>query len=73
MTSFKVPKTGLRKYRIGYVSAIDFIGTIVIAFIITHFTEIPVSITLTFLLLLGFLMHYLFNVKTASANYFDNM
>ena len=62
--------TGLRKYRIGNVAAFDFIGTIIIAFIVTYFTGIPVSITLVLLLLLGFLFHYLFSVKTASSIYF---
>ena len=68
---FKGPTTGLRKYRIGQVAAFDFLGTILIAFLVTYFTGIPVSITLVILLLLGFLSHYLFSVKTASSIYFS--
>jgi len=66
------PNQGIHKYRIGNVAAFDFLGTILLSFVITWLSGIPVAITLTFLLLLGFLMHYLFNVKTSSMLYLKN-
>jgi hypothetical protein len=67
---FGKPGEGAHKYRIGNVASIDLILTILLAFLVSGMSEIPVSITITILLLLSFIFHLLFGVKTSSAKWF---
>ncbi len=68
---FGRPNEGVHKSRFGGVAFIDLLFTFIGAYILYFFTDIPFSITLTVLMLLSFLLHYLFGVKTASQKYFN--
>jgi len=61
---FGAPGTGLHKYKFRGTSIVDYFLTIVGAFIITYFTDIPLVITTIGLFLLGILLHYLFGIET---------
>ena len=63
---FGVPGTGIHKYRFLDTAIVDYLGSIVIAMIITKFTKIPLVITTILVLLLGILSHYLFCLKTGT-------
>ena len=66
---FGKPRTGIHKYRFFDVAIIDVIGTIIIACIITYITEIPLLMTTSSLLKLGFILHIIFGVETNTTKY----
>ena len=58
------PKQGVHSYRILDVALTDYLMTIVGAFIISYYTEIPVIITTIGLFTVGILLHIIFGVPT---------
>ena len=66
---FRKPNTGIHKIKLRDTSMIDYLGTILIAIIISYYTEIPLVITTIFILLLGMILHLLFGVNTSSLKY----
>ena len=58
------PKQGVHSYRILDVALTDYLMTIVGAFIISYYTEIPVVITTIGLFNVGILLHIIFGVPT---------
>lgn len=66
---FGKPGTGAHKYRFGGVAVVDLALTLLIAYVITYFTEIPLLVTMVSLLLLGIFFHWVFCVKTATNVY----
>jgi len=56
--------TGLHKYKFRGTSLVDYFMSIVGAFIITYFTEIPLVITTIGILGIGILLHWLFQINT---------
>jgi len=66
---FGKPGTGLHQYKFKGTAIIDYLLTIVGAFIITYFTEIPLVFTTIGLLLVGIILHYLFGVNTHTNKY----
>ena len=63
---FGVPGQGIHQYRFLDTAIVDYIGSLVIAMIITKFTKVPLVITTIGVLLLGILLHYLFCSKTGT-------
>jgi hypothetical protein len=63
---FGVPGTGIHKYRFLDTAIVDYLGSIIIAMLITKFTKVPLVITTILVLLLGILSHYLFCLKTGT-------
>jgi len=63
---FGVPGTGIHKYRFLGTAIVDYIGTIILAIIVTKFTGIPLVVTTICAFLLGILLHYLFCMKTGT-------
>ncbi len=61
---FGEPKKGIHKYRIGNIAIVDVIGTIIVAFIISHFLHYSFWKTVIALFVLGIVMHRIFNVRT---------
>jgi hypothetical protein len=61
---FGAPKTGLHSYRVLNIAIFDLILTIAVAILISNYFGIKVFITLTSLLIMGIVLHYLFNVPT---------
>ena len=58
------PKQGVHSYRILDVALTDYLMTIVLAFMLSYYTEIPVVITTIGLFTVGILLHILFGVPT---------
>jgi hypothetical protein len=58
------PRKGIREYRILDISIVDFMATVVGAFVISNYFNIDFKIILFILLLLGIILHKLFCVET---------
>jgi len=58
------PKQGVHSYRILDVALTDYLMTIIGAFIISYYTEIPVVITTIGLFVIGIILHIIFGVPT---------
>lgn len=63
------PKEGVHKYRLIDVAMVDYILTIIGAFILTYLTTVPVEITTIFLFSLGIVLHLLFDVNTNTTKF----
>lgn len=61
---FGEPGTGIHKYRFMDSAIVDHILAIVLAIMITYITKIPLVITTILSLLLGIVVHLLFEVET---------
>ena len=61
---FGAPKTGIHAYRFANIAIVDFIGTVVLAFVVCFFTKWSFAWTLLGLFVLGIVMHRLFCVRT---------
>ena len=66
---FGEPGKGLHQYRFKGTAVIDYLLTIVGAFILTYFTDIPLVITTIGLLILGILFHSLFGIRSQALKY----
>ena len=66
---FGEPGKGLHQYRFKGTAVIDYLLTIVGAFIVTYFTDIPLVITTIGLLILGILFHSLFGIRSQALKY----
>ena len=61
--------TGLHKHKFQALALIDYFLTIFLAFLTTHFTDIPVVLTTIFWLIVGVIFHALFGVETNTLKY----
>lgn len=60
----------IRKYKIAHNTVVfDYFASILGAILLSTFTKIPLVLTTIFILLLGEIMHYAFNVKTNTLKY----
>ena len=66
---FGKPGKGLHQYKFKGTAVIDYLLTIVGAFIVTYYTDIPLVITTIILLLLGILFHSLFGIRSQALKY----
>jgi hypothetical protein len=66
---FGKPGKGLHQYKFKGTAVIDYLLTIVGAFIVTYFTDIPLVITTIGLLILGILSHSLFGIRSQALQY----
>lgn len=67
------PKEGVHSIRYMDVALVDYILTIIGAFLITYFTAIPVEITTIFLFGLGVIIHLLFGVQSNTTKYIQKI
>ena len=63
--------TELRKYKLGDNVLFDHILTLLIAIIFSLYTKIPLVITIIVFLVLGELLHYIFNIPSNTIKYFN--
>ena len=62
---FGKPDEGIHSYRIMNIAIFDLIGTMIILYLISYFTNIDfIKILLLLLLIIGILCHHIFCVKT---------
>jgi len=66
---FGKPKEGVHKYRFMDVAIVDYILTIIGAFILTYLTTIPVELTTSFLFSFGVFLHLLFDIDTNTSKF----
>ena len=66
---FGKPGTGVHQYKFKGTSLVDYFLTIIGAFIITYYTDIPLVITTIGLLLIGIIFHYLVGLRTPSIKF----
>jgi len=60
------PGKGIHQYRFLGTAIVDYLGSILIAMIITKFTKIPLVLTTIGVLVLGIILHLLFCLKTGT-------
>jgi hypothetical protein len=58
------PNTGIHKYKFLNTSIVDYISAILLAILLTYFTNIPLVLTTIGILILGIIFHTLFGVET---------
>lgn len=68
---FGRPNTGVHSYRFMNVAMFDYVGTIIIAFIISWITKIPVELTTIFSFAIGIISHILFGVETNTTKFLN--
>lgn len=61
---FGEPNTGLHSYRIFNIAIVDVLLTLILAYIISYFLQIPFLFSALFMFLLGIVAHRLFCVRT---------
>ena len=66
---FGEPGKGLHQYKFKGTSLVDYGLTILGAFIVTYYTDIPLVITTIVLLILGILFHSLFRIRTQALRF----
>lgn len=62
---------GVHKYKVFNTAMFDYIGTIIIAYITTYFTNIPLVLTTIFWFIAGIVLHILFGVETNTIKYLN--
>jgi hypothetical protein len=66
---FGIAKTGVHSYRFLDVALFDYIGTIILAIILTKSSHIPFVISTILMFTFGIICHALFGVNTSAVNY----
>jgi len=66
---FGEPGKGVHKYRFLNTAFVDYALTIIGACITTYFTNIPLTLTTIFWLMLGLVLHIVFGVETQSIKF----
>ena len=60
---------GAHKFRFGNVAIVDTLLTIIIAYVISYFTDVPITLLLIILFTLAIFFHWLFCVKSPVNNF----
>lgn len=66
---FGVPNTGVHSYRFLGTAVVDYVFTILLAFLLTWITDIPLVLTTIFSFIIGIIFHILFGVNTNTLKY----
>ena len=64
-------RTGVHSFRILDTPIVDHLLTILFAVLITHFSKIPLELTIPICYILGILCHYLFGVSSNAIRYLN--
>lgn len=68
---FGKPGTGVHKLKFKGTSLFDYFGTILLAFILTYMSNIPLVLSTIILFIIGIVSHYLVGIKTMTIKTFD--
>ncbi len=63
---FGIPGQGVHKYRFLGTSIVDYVGTIILAMLLTKFTKIPLVLTTIGMFVLGILLHMAVCLRTGT-------
>jgi hypothetical protein len=66
---FGIPGKGFHSVRLMDVALGDYIGTILLAILMSHVTKYPLVLTTIFMFILGLLLHILFCVPTSASKF----
>lgn len=66
-------RKGVHSYRFMDVALIDYILTIIFAFILTYITSIPVEVTTIFSFFIGIISHLLFGVRSNTTKWLEKI
>jgi hypothetical protein len=66
---FGIPNKGIHSYRLLDVACIDYLLTLVTAFILAYYTSIPLVLTTIFSFIFAIICHALFGVNTSAIKY----
>ena len=66
---FGIPGKGFHSLRLMDVALGDYIGTILLAILMSHVTKYPLVLTTIFMFILGLLLHILFCVPTSASKF----
>lgn len=66
-------KQGVHSYRFMDVALFDYILTIILAFLLTYITSIPVEITTIFSFFIGIVSHLLFGVRSNTTKWLEKI
>ena len=59
----------LRSLKFNGTALFDYFATIIVVFIITYFTSVPLSLVTIIIFIISILFHYVFNVHTPVNTY----
>lgn len=65
------PNKGVHQFKILNTSMVDYFLTLMLAFVISYFTNFPLVLSTMFCFLLGIFLHILFGVETYVLRYFN--
>ena len=66
---FGVPGKGFHSIRLMDVALGDYIGTILLAILMSHVTQYPLVLTTIFMFILGLILHIVFCVPTSASKF----
>ena len=66
---FGIPGKGFHSVRLMDVALGDYIGTILLAILMSHVTKYPLVLTTIFMFILGIVLHILFCVPTSASKF----
>ena len=67
------PGEGVHKARLNDAALFDYIGTIVLAVLISKFAKTPLVLTTIILFILGEILHMMCGIKTSTVKYFSKL
>ena len=59
----------IRDYRFQNIALVDYISTIICAFIMSAYTSYPLTLVTIFLFSISIPFHFIFNIETSTNNY----
>lgn len=68
---FGEPGTGVHKLKFKGTSLFDYFATIVLAFVVTYLSNIPLVWSTIILFIIGIVSHYLVGIRTMAIKAFD--
>ena len=66
---FGIPGKGVHAYRFMDTAIVDYVGTIVLAALLTKFTQLPLVLSTILMFIIGILLHVVFCVPTDATRY----
>ena len=66
---YRIPGKGFHSIRLMDVALGDYIGTILMAILLSHVTKYPLVLTTIFMFILGLILHILFCVPTSASKF----
>lgn len=66
---FGIPGKGVHAYRLLDTAMVDYTGTLILAALLTKFTQLPLVLSTILMFIIGILLHVVFCVPTGATRY----